>query len=161
MSATRTWLRRFLAGTAVLLGAAQFFPPARNAGTTAEGPQSLAAVLNPPPEVRNFLAAACYDCHSDRTEYPWYARVQPAGWLMAGHIRDGKRALNLSTFAVLGKQAQARRLDYMRDAVAEGEMPMALFSALHPRARVTAEEKEMFARWTESVQTRQVVAAKE
>jgi hypothetical protein len=33
------------------------------------------------------LKNACYDCHSNQVDFPWYAKVAPASWLLAGDIR--------------------------------------------------------------------------
>jgi Haem-binding domain len=33
--------------------------------------------------VKSVLRRACYDCHSNETEWPWYSRIAPISWLLA------------------------------------------------------------------------------
>jgi len=40
----------------------------------------------PPPEIAAMLHAACYDCHSSETKWPWYSRLAPMSWLIAGDV---------------------------------------------------------------------------
>lgn len=136
----------------LLLGfaAAQFVRPEKNRSADPLGPASLVATLEAPPEIRALLATSCNDCHSDETRYPWYAEVQPAGWLLARHVRDGKTALNLSSFGNLSKQAQKRRLGFMIDAVAAREMPLRSYTWLHRDAILSAAQIQAFTAWAEA-----------
>ena len=55
------------------------------------GARTNAAVegdLVAPEAVRIGWTARCYDCHSNETTWPWYARVAPVSWLV---VRDVKR----------------------------------------------------------------------
>ncbi len=72
---------------AVILAAIQFVPVDRSA-------PPAAGELAAPPEVARILDAACYDCHSDRTRWPWYSRVAPVSWIAAHHVAAGRRRLN-------------------------------------------------------------------
>ncbi len=40
-----------------------------------------------PLNIKNILAKACNDCHSNSTRYPWYSEIQPVGWWLADHVR--------------------------------------------------------------------------
>lgn len=143
-------LRRIvLGGIALLLGAQFIRSPLDNRGE-AEGPRSLAARLNPPEPVLHYLREACYDCHSDHTRYPWYAQVQPVGWVVARHVRKGKRSLNLSTFGTLGKTAQVARLEWMLDDINEGEMPDWSYRLLHPQAQPSAPQLAAITGWMQN-----------
>ena len=143
-------LRRVvLGGIALLLGAQFIRSPLDNRGE-AEGQQSFAAKLNPPEPVLQYLRESCYDCHSDHTRYPWYAQVQPVGWMVARDIRKGTRALNLSTFGTLGKTAQVARLEWMLDDFNEGEMPDWSYRLLHPQAQLSAPQLAAITGWIQN-----------
>jgi hypothetical protein len=141
-------------GLAGLGLALQLVRPEKNAGPAEPGPDSLVVRHGAPPEVRRLLEAACNDCHADRTRYPWYAEIQPVGWLLAQHVSDGKRALNLSNFGSLGEKAQSKRLQYMVDAMRDRDMPLKSYLLLHRDARLTEAEINAFASWAESVQAK-------
>jgi len=136
----------------VLLSLQCFLPALDNVGAP-EGPESLAATLHPPAKVRQFLAAACYDCHSDSTRYPWYAHVQPFGWAIAHQVRDGKQAFSFSTFGSLGTKAQAQRLNYMAEAIADREMPLWAYRQLHRDAILSEPAMASVIVWINHTQT--------
>ncbi len=48
--------------------------------------------------VKTLLQTACYDCHSNKTTYPWYAEYQPVGMWLEDHVKDGKKHLNFNEF---------------------------------------------------------------
>ena len=48
----------------------------------------------PPVEIKTILKNACYDCHSNHTEYPWYTNIEPVSWWVKGHIKNGRRQVN-------------------------------------------------------------------
>jgi hypothetical protein len=41
---------------------------------------------------------ACYDCHSNETEEPWYSKVAPISWALSDHVESGRDKLNFSEF---------------------------------------------------------------
>ncbi len=146
--------KQVLAGLAGLLAAVQFVRPARNEGASVPGPDSLVVRHQAPPEVRRILEVACYDCHSEYTDYPWYAEIQPSGWLLAWHVRRGKQAMNLSEFGRLSAKAQSKRLQYMIEAMAEGAMPPRSYQWMHADARLSEREIRTFTAWAETVQAK-------
>jgi len=48
--------------------------------------------------VKTLLQTACYDCHSNKTTYPWYSEYQPVGMWLEDHVKDGKKHLNFNEF---------------------------------------------------------------
>jgi hypothetical protein len=84
---------------------------------------------------RALAMRACFDCHSNETEWPWYASIAPASWLMQRDVDRGREALNLSEWD--------REQDEAKDAaatVADGEMPPLRYILAHPDARLSDAE---------------------
>ena len=48
------------------------------------------------PETRALAKQACFDCHSNETEWPAYSRVAPVSWLIQHDVSEGRAALNFS-----------------------------------------------------------------
>jgi hypothetical protein len=138
--------KKILLGLVAVLAAVQFVRPAKNSAAT-PGPDDLLAQHAPPAEVRRLLVAACYDCHSDNTRHPWYAEIEPVGWWLAGHVRNGRQALNFSRFGTLAPKAAAHALDDCVDEVNHGEMPPASYRLVHADARLGATEKAELTAW--------------
>jgi len=104
--------------------------------------------IEAPPAVAGILRAACYDCHSNRTRWPWYAYVAPVSWLVAHDVGEARNHLNFSTW---GDQAVERRREKRHDIgeeIEEGGMPLGRYRLLHRAARLTAAQRELLVSWS-------------
>jgi hypothetical protein len=81
--------------------------------------------------------AACYDCHSNETDWPVYSYVAPMSWLVRSDVEAGRDALNLSEL----DQGGDEELGDAADTIEDGEMPPQQYQLLHPGARLSDEEK--------------------
>lgn len=129
--------------------AVQFFRPARNESNAAQ-PADITNVVPMPVEVAASLKAACYDCHSNNTTYPWYAEIQPGGWYLARHVSKGKAELNFSEFGRYKKRRQANKLKAIANQINDNEMPLASYTWLHPTARLTSFQRTGITSWARS-----------
>ncbi len=143
-------LRKILLGLLVVLLGAQAFRPEKNL-SAAPAPSDLLVKHPAPPAVERMLRAGCYDCHSDHTRYPWYAELQPLGWWLDQHVRDGKRALNLSLFGDWPAKRQASRLEEMVDTITQREMPLPSYTLGHPEAKFTEAQIQELTGWLEAL----------
>jgi hypothetical protein len=143
-------VKKILLGLLVVLIAIQFIRQSKNLGAV-PGPSDIQVRHPATPEVQRLLATACYDCHSNRTHYPWYAGVQPVGWWLADHIKEGKEHINFSEFDQLTPKRAVRKLEQCADEVTEGGMPLTSYRLVHPEARLTDAERKTLADWFDSV----------
>lgn len=88
------------------------------------------------------IKAACYDCHSHETTYPWYAQVAPISWWIGNHINEGREHLNFSEWTEYDTKKQQHKLEESIEMIQNGEMPMKSFTWLHPEARMSHEQKQ-------------------
>ncbi|MEZ4642823.1 MAG: heme-binding domain-containing protein [Chloroflexota bacterium] len=93
------------------------------------------------PETRALVERACFDCHSNETEWPWYSNIAPVSWLVQHDVEEGRSKLNFSTWGQGRNEA-----DEAVEVVQEGEMPMPVFLIMHPEARLSAAEKDALIR---------------
>ncbi|AGA77866.1 heme-binding domain-containing protein [Echinicola vietnamensis] len=128
----------------------QFFRPEKNDSNAQPAPLSADYVLSN--EVSSILEKACDDCHSNHTNYPWYANVQPVAWWLDGHIKDGKRHLNFDDFTNAPIARQNHKLEEVIEVIEEGEMPLNSYTALgmHSEANLTEEEKAVLIDWAKN-----------
>jgi hypothetical protein len=47
-------------------------------------------------ETRALVKQACFDCHSNETEWPAYASIAPVSWLVQRDVNEGRAVLNFS-----------------------------------------------------------------
>ncbi len=123
----------------------QFTNPARTNPPVEPG-GDLSANNPPPPQIAALLHAACYDCHSDETKWPWYSHIAPASWLVVSDVNEGRRHLNLSEWPKDSERA-AKKMERMSEELDYKEMPPAKYTALHPEARLTDDQHKQLMKW--------------
>src|SRR5262245_29295439 len=48
------------------------------------------------PRTRELAVRACFDCHSNETQWPDYARVAPLSWMVGRDVEVARSVLNFS-----------------------------------------------------------------
>jgi hypothetical protein len=144
MSVTK-WILIAIVGIFVVI---QFIPSNRPE-VIEDNPSDLIFNNTIPDSVSMLLQAACYDCHSNQTKYPWYAHVAPVSWLVARDTRIGREHLNFSDWETFSKMDKAKQLGDIVDEVEDGTMPMPIYVLMHPEAKLTIEQRELLADWSD------------
>lgn len=134
----RSWrrLRQIGLGAFLVLVAAQLVPYGRdhrNPPSTSE-PQWDSGMT------RTLAKRACFDCHSNETAWPAYARVAPASWLIQHDVQEGRAVLNFSEW-----QRPQEKADEASKEVREGEMPPFTYALMHSGARLSDADREQLA----------------
>lgn len=138
--------KKIILGLAVILIGIQFFQPLRNQSDEVPATH-IERVYAVPQNVKAILVQSCYDCHSNNTRYPWYSRIQPGAWYMAGHIKKGKEELNLSEFGEYSARRQRNKFRAMAGQVKDGEMPLSSYTLIHRNAVLSPEDKQVLIAW--------------
>jgi len=126
----------------------QFFHPAKNIDSNNTAPANdISKVIPIPDNVQQILQKSCYDCHSNNTEYPWYAEVQPVAWWLNNHIQEGKREINFNEFASYRPRRQYKKLEEIIEQVKEDEMPLSSYTLIHKDAVLNKDQKLALSTW--------------
>ncbi len=142
-------LKKILLVFLIVFIAIQFIQPARNTNGQVL-PTDISKIVSVPENVQNILRTACYDCHSNNTNYPWYNYVQPAAWMLANHIKHGKKDLNFSDFGSYPARKQQSKLKAIASQIKDGEMPLYSYTIIHKNARLSKEEKSLIIDWAQN-----------
>jgi len=65
-------------------------------------------------------------------------------------VNEGRAALNFSTWNQLSAEMQAEAMNESWEEVAEGKMPSWYYVALHPEARLSANDQSVLRAWSGS-----------
>jgi mono/diheme cytochrome c family protein len=124
----------FAAGLVVVFALIQLVPYGRQHTNPAvktepkwDSPQTLALAKR-----------ACFDCHSNETNWPWYSNVAPFSWLVQYDVDRGRRSVNFSDWAGAGGADPS----FVVNRVSDGKMPPIQFTLLHPEAQLTDAERQ-------------------
>ena len=137
--------------------AAQIVPMATT-NPPVEPTDSIYAKLSVPPVVAGIFERSCLDCHSSQTAWPWYSRVAPISWLIVSDVNRGRSELNLSEWGRYTPRRKDRKLKEICDQVRSGEMPMKVYTLVHPRAKLTDPDRKAMCDWTNAAR-RSLVAS--
>ena len=118
----------------------QFVRPKRNEGEH-NTLNSFVRVYNVPDSIQDILKTSCFDCHSNRTRYPWYTNLQPIGWFLAHHINEGKDELNFGEFGSYSKRKQKGKGKSMYNQVMDSKMPPSSYTLMHRKAVLNKHQK--------------------
>jgi hypothetical protein len=122
----------------------QFIRPEKNDGGY-ESVMAFEKETMPSLEVAGILRTNCYDCHSDQTQYPWYAEIAPVSFWLEEHIEDGQKHFNVSQWSAYSSKKKDHKLEELIEFVEEGEMPLNSYTWLH--GDLSKDETELILQW--------------
>ena len=129
----------------VAFGAIQLIPVGRT------NPPVVREPVWDTPETRALTQAACFDCHSNETVWPWHSRIAPLGWVIWYDVTEGRERLNFSDWDQHADEEYTDPIDpfppktlseRITDEIRSGQMPPGTYRLIHPDARLSASEKE-------------------
>jgi len=144
----KKWIYTLIGGVAAFFLVLQFVP------VDTDNPPVTAAMEMPAGEAGQLLTAACMDCHSNETVWPWYSKVAPAKFLIADHVEEGREHLNFSTWGAMSVRDRDHALEEVVEVLEEGEMPMTSYTLLHSEARLTDAERRLLMDWARAERAR-------
>lgn len=135
----------------IALVVAQFFGPEKNDGNL-DTVNAFIAETNPPAEVTQILKTTCFDCHSAKTNYPWYNNITPINYWLDEHVRDGKKHLDFSKWSEYSLKRKEHKMDELYEEVEKKEMPLNSYTWTHADANLTQAQIDAVVAWAKKVQ---------
>jgi hypothetical protein len=138
----KRWLRTTLIVSSIALLAIQLYPVER------ENPP-IESDLEAPADVKAILKRSCYDCHSNETNWRWYAYVAPVSWLIVSDVEHGRGQLNFSKWGQYPGKKRRTKAEEIMDEISGGDMPLPSYVRVHPDAKLALPEIEIMRRWAD------------
>ena len=133
--------------------AIQFYRSDRTAPPIVEA-DTLEVSTQIPEAVGQILTKSCNDCHTNKTNYPWYSQIAPASLFLASHVEDGRRHLNFSVWNTYETKRKRRKLDEICEQVTERYMPLPSYLWIHWNAKLSGEEIKTLCDWADREKAR-------
>lgn len=106
--------------------------------------------IEAPDDVERILRQACWDCHSNETEWPWYAHVAPVSWLVTGDVQEARGEMNLTEWPADDPEEVQDLVEEIGEEVEEDGMPLKSYRWMHSEGRLSPEEKRVLIDWSQS-----------
>lgn len=130
-------IRRIVVGTVALAVAVFLLAQLVPYGRDHSNPPVLAEPEWDSPRTRELAERACFDCHSNETEWPWYSHIAPNSWMVQRDVDRGRDELNYSEFGDASDEASESA-----ETVLDGEMPPWYYELAHQEARLSDSERD-------------------
>ena len=125
----------------------QCYQPARNNSFEQYSSSNFTETYTVPKNIETTLRTSCYDCHSNKTNYPWYSYIQPIRFFMESHIKEGKENLNFNEWGNYSSRKQNNKLDRIVKQIKSNEMPLSSYTLIHKNAVLNKTQKEEIIKW--------------
>ena len=150
-------MRKFLKFTALAVGvlfiSVQFVRPNKS-DSPVDQSRTLESHPGVSPEVAGILERACKDCHSNRTDWPWYAQVAPVSWYVVDHVNHGRKEMNLSEWSTYDREQADWLLGAMCMTAERGRMPLPSYTRIHRDAKLSPADVKILCAWSRAEQAR-------
>ncbi|WP_445736906.1 heme-binding domain-containing protein [Mariniflexile sp.] len=154
-----TILKKILFVLFLALVVAQFFGPQKNEGDLI-ATDAFEAETKPPKAVQLILEETCYDCHSNVTRYPWYNKITPVNYWLAGHIKEGKKHFNASNWEGNSVKRKDHKFEELIEMVEDKNMPLKSYTWTHPEAKLTDAQIKSMVNWAKQVRVKYAMMPK-
>ena len=143
----------FALASALEIIASTFIHPSGAVRAVASNRELLAGA-DVDPGVLQVVERSCQNCHSEKTEWPWYSRVAPMSWLVEGDVAKARSRMNLSRWDEYPVERQEEILASIGTLARSGEMPPSRYTAIHSDAKLSAQERELIYAWAHAERRR-------
>lgn len=136
-------VRFVLIGLGVLFVAIQFIPVERTN-------PPVTGLVDAPEEVLTTLRRSCWDCHSNETDWPWYAYVAPMKLRVSQHVWMGREHVNFTEWDSYDAEELDEAYEDIAKVIDRGRMPLKDYLLVHRNAKLTTSDRERLVSWAES-----------
>ena len=134
----------------VLLVAIQFVPVERSN-------PPVTGLVDAPEDVLNTLQRSCWDCHSNETDWPWYAYVAPMSLRVTQHVRMGRQHVNFTEWDGYDAEDLDEAYEDIAEEMEKAGMPLSDYLLVHRDAKLTQADRDRIASWADSARKQIVV----
>ena len=105
------------------------------------------AGANLPADVDRVFRRACKDCHSNETEWPWYANLPPLSLAIKADVTRGRSLFNMSEWTTYSNGRKRGFLAAIQVDVARKNMPPQTYRWMHSDSQLTPHDEMVLRTW--------------
>lgn len=142
-------MKKVIIGIIVVFILIQFIRPEKNDSN--ENINDITTVMDVPENIQQIIKTSCADCHSNKTNYPWYSQIAPVSWYLASHVNDGKKHLNFSEWAAYNNNQRGHVIKDIEEELEEHEMPLNSYLWIHKDAKMSEQQYQVMLDWVKTL----------
>lgn len=101
--------------------------------------------------IKPIFEVKCFDCHSDKTKYPWYFSLPLVSTMIQQDIDEAKKHLDLSKdYPFISHETPIKDLKSILEVFEEKSMPPFKYRIMHSESKVTEEDIEKVKVWVQN-----------
>lgn len=132
-------MRKIIILLAIILIGIQFIPVEQtNPPITQE--------MQMPNQVKDIISRACYDCHSNQTEWKWYSKIAPISFLISYDVKEGREHLNFSQWDYYSMDEKRIKREIWSEILNE-KMPPWIYRVGNPKGKLSDDDKKIIRQW--------------
>src|SRR5277367_3976509 len=147
-------IRAFVLGVASVVVFASVLVHPSGPVKAVKSAQPLLAGTDIDPVVLGVIERSCQNCHSEKTEWPWYSHIAPVSWLVESDVSQARSHMNLSHWDEYTIEQKQEVLVRVGAIVRSGEMPPGRYTAIHADAKLSSAEREQIYQWAHAERVR-------
>jgi hypothetical protein len=132
-------MKKFIAFLVVVFIGIQFIPVERTN-------PPVQSDIDAPADVKAILKKACYDCHSNETNWAWYTKIAPMSLIAVKDVNEARAKLNFSEWGNYTTKTEQIKKEIWEE-VREENMPPWMYRVTHSESKLTPEEKNVLRNW--------------
>ena len=105
-------------------------------------------------DVLQIFERSCQNCHSEKTEWPWYSYIAPIGWFIEKDVEQGREHMDFSRWDEYDRASQRDILTRMSAVLRSRQMPLPRYLILHPGSKLSDGDIAMIDDWTQKERLR-------
>jgi len=140
-------------GALVVIVLASLVHPSGNVKSTkSEQPLFNGAAIDT--AVLGVIERSCQNCHSEKTEWPWYSQVAPMSWMVERDVSQARGHMNLSQWDAYTNEQKREILGRIAAVIRSRHMPPDRYTVIHPDAKLTQAERDALYDWAHAERRR-------
>jgi cytochrome c len=147
-------IRAFVLGVASVVVFASVLVHPSGSVKAVKSAQPLFAGTDIDPVVLGVIERSCQNCHSEKTEWPWYSHIAPMSWLVENDVSQARSRMNLSRWDEYALDEKRDILARVGAVVRSHQMPPARYTMIHAGAKLSPVEREQIYGWAHAERKR-------
>jgi len=100
------------------------------------------------PQVIALIERSCQNCHSLKTELPFYGRIFPVSLVLEHDVQTARSNMNLSRWQNYADTEKSALLSEIGSVVRNHVMPPRRYTLIHPAAKLSDSDAALIYQWT-------------